>query len=934
MTDPLDIVDTFINADHTRRVDLCGGEDSGALIEVVKGLESLLHRDAKRVVAAGPVVAHFARDHGVVELAARSMRSTVTALAYTGEHARSIDLALEARQLAMSAGAAEEAARALVAAMHSRCETGQIDAAIEGGEIARRELLSLDRSDLAIRVDLNLGNVRKMQGEATLAIEHLERVLGAISEDDPIRPHALNAVGECWFVLDDLVRSERAFRESESLLGDHDGLAWSIVVGNRADVASREGRYQEAIDLYRTARKRCEDLELESTAARLTLESGEVLGHAGLIDEAISEIKDALDRLERLEMSFESGRACMSLGALQMRMGRFEESIVFLDRAERFFNSIDNQRMVERSQLLAVESAMRLGRLDSAEAMLNSIRGDRGLGEPSAEDVKWWFLYSQMSHRRGKAPDALGAARTMLEIALKLGLQTLIIDAETNLAENLIRMGFINDGLTTARAAAEGLDRIREGFTASRLRGAFLASRTGPYQALVAALVARGRPGDIEEAFLLAERARSRDLVERIDAGLGSMEDLDPEIEAIRRRLRALYASLDDDGLDDQRRSRIDVRQREIDRLEIDLDRRLVGRRAEVSTETAFQSMDDVRGVVPHAGAILQYFSCGDRMYAFTLVDGRASAIELPADMSAIESAVTELHFQCRRRLRGDVGPGLGSRMKAMCDGILTYLYDVLVEPLGSEIHGVSRWLVVPHGPLVAVPFHALRNEGRYVIDDIVVTSTPSLEMAQRLADMPHRGSGVLVATVSDRRAPAIQAEGDRVAEVHDSVRRLDGEEADSKRVLEALSTVEIAHIACHGRFLPGSPRSSGLRLSDRWVTIRDIRELPRTPPVVILSGCETGLHPQAGANELLGLSRSFAGGGSRSVVASLWSVHDSTSTRLMTRMHERLSNDAQVEIGEVLSEAQREIQRESPHPAFWAPFFCSEPSRLDSESM
>ena len=926
MSDPTDILEAFIEADVPRRVDLCGGKDVPILVEVVKGLEALLVRDAKRVVSAGPEVANFARNLGDAELAARSMRSTVTALAYTGEHGRSIELAMETRSLATAAGAGEEAARVLVAAMHPRCETGQIDAAIEGGEQAREELLQLGREDLAVRVDLNLGNIRKVQGEAGRAIEHLERVLATLAEDDPIRPHALNAMGECLFVLDDLERSDEAFRSAESLFGEGDALAWSIVVGNRADVAAREGRYQDALDLYKVARDRCEQLELDGPAARLALEFGEVLGHAGLIDEAIAEINAALIKLESNGLVFECGRACLSLGTLHMRMGRFEDSVDFLDRAGVHFESIGNRRMTKRGQLLAAEATLEMGQLDSAEAILSSMRGTRGLAEPTAEDVTWWYLFSRLAIKRGKLPDALGAARTTLEIATKLGLRTLIVDAQTNLADHLVSLGSIGDAVTLAREAVDEIDRIREGFTASRLRGSFLASRTGPYEALVAALVAQGRPEDIEEAFMLVERARNRDLVERLDRGLDPALDADPEIDGIRKRLRGLYASLDDDGIDEQRRSRMDARQREIDRLEIELDRRLLGRRSAAEEFRGFQSLREIENLVPTTGVIVQYFTCGERMFAFTLVDGEASAVELPDSVSELDSMVAELHFQCRRRLRGEVGPRLQQRMLEACEDVLASLYRSLVSPLPPAVRDSDRWLVVPAGPLVAVPFHALRDDTGYLLDRTVITTTPSLETAQRLSNLPHRGSGVLVATVSDERAPAIRIEGDHVAEAYDSVRRLDGAGADSRQVLDALSDVAIAHIACHGRFLPGSPRSSGLRLCDRWVTVRDIRELSSTPPVVVLSGCETGLHPQAGANELLGLARSFAAGGSRSVVASLWSVHDATSTRLMTRMHRELAKDSQREIGEILSEAQRDLREEAPHPAYWAPFFCSEP--------
>ena len=62
--------------------------------------------------------------------------------------------------------------------------------------------------------------------------------------------------------------------------------------------------------------------------------------------------------------------------------------------------------------------------------------------------------------------------------------------------------------------------------------------------------------------------------------------------------------------------------------------------------------------------------------------------------------------------------------------------------------------------------------------------------------------------------------------------------------------------------------------------------------------------------------------------VASLWSVHDTASTRLMTNMHKQLAasvHQAPLQVAEALRSAQISLREERPHPAFWAPFFCAE---------
>src|SRR5262245_32902108 len=122
---------------------------------------------------------------------------------------------------------------------------------------------------------------------------------------------------------------------------------------------------------------------------------------------------------------------------------------------------------------------------------------------------------------------------------------------------------------------------------------------------------------------------------------------------------------------------------------------------------------------------------------------------------------------------------------------------------------------------------------------------------------------------------------------------------------------------------------------------------------LVVLSGCETGLGKLSTGDELVGLTRAFIYAGTPSVVASLWSVDDSSTAHLMSSFYRNLKTMSKVE---ALRQAQLELIRgegrsdmlarrgiggvgklgETPsvplsapssnsvstsHPYFWAPF-------------
>ena len=73
------------------------------------------------------------------------------------------------------------------------------------------------------------------------------------------------------------------------------------------------------------------------------------------------------------------------------------------------------------------------------------------------------------------------------------------------------------------------------------------------------------------------------------------------------------------------------------------------------------------------------------------------------------------------------------------------------------------------------------------------------------------------------------------------------------------------------------------------------------------------------GRYRLRGRVHRLEGPGARSVVASLWEVHDESTVSLMKDFYERLTGGAPV--AEALAQAQRGARRRDPMALRWAPF-------------
>jgi CHAT domain-containing protein len=128
-----------------------------------------------------------------------------------------------------------------------------------------------------------------------------------------------------------------------------------------------------------------------------------------------------------------------------------------------------------------------------------------------------------------------------------------------------------------------------------------------------------------------------------------------------------------------------------------------------------------------------------------------------------------------------------------------------------------------------------------------------------------------------------------------------------------------VLHLATHGVFRADNPSFSSIKLADAWLTVRDLADLARGAQLVTLSACETGVNGINAGDEVIGLTRGLLSAGCSAVVASLWTVSDESTARLMERFYASLRGGAAP--SEALQAAMLGIRERYDHPYFWAPF-------------
>ena len=417
--------------------------------------------------------------------------------------------------------------------------------------------------------------------------------------------------------------------------------------------------------------------------------------------------------------------------------------------------------------------------------------------------------------------------------------------------------------------------------------------------------------GDASQAVRLMERAKARALLEEISAE-SYRTTLDVTAEDDARNLRKLLARalrtttgqesnlLELTKLKDQFAS---LYKKAVDRHSI---KPLAG--ASASAVVAASTANRV---------VLHYFVSENQVIVAGAANGELFLpVRLDCTRAQLQQLVDTLTFEISTREN--------------CHS-LKALYAALVKPIGSLLDNAAELVVVPHGLLHNVPFHALRiTERQYLIDKLPVRCAPNIGIERKASgkiSQPQPNESVLLAVsqtpyIALPPLEGVDREVDAISEVLGGTQLHKGSNATRRHVLRLQSGVKILHLACHGEFDFEDALLSRAYLADGPLYGYEIERLKSAPTIIVLSACETGLHRRMAGDETFGLVRAFLANGTKAVIASLWQVADESTAVLMSTFYKKLRYSTG-SVSEALRAAQRELRASANygHPFYWAPY-------------
>lgn len=514
--------------------------------------------------------------------------------------------------------------------------------------------------------------------------------------------------------------------------------------------------------------------------------------------------------------------------------------------------------------------------------------------------------------------------------------------------------------IADSQSALDAIEALRELQASSSRQAEAFSTWSEDYYWLSGRMIqeslAGSGPEDLERAFLVTERLRSRTLIDTLEAAravpaLGA--PLKQRRAAVLERISGVQRRLMDPDLPAGERASLS---RDLERLEMeeaDLRNQLNRATPAFSNLSGpdFATLTRVQQTLAPREALLSFqiapwedvrgeFAGGSWL---TVVTGSAAHVVRLPGRGEIRPAVRMWKGTFDRRNGSEAGPAV-------------VLYKTLLgKALEKLPPGIERLIIIPDDVLHQLPFAALRatKESPPLGERYELTLIPSATLwlgwkgrrpetapnpVLALADPPTPGGldGIQVASLE--RSAAVFSSAFRLGPLPyarqeseyavdhmggGSLRRLGDKAAEAYLKHAPLHEFGVLHFATHAVTDEVNPERSGVLLApgdpaeDGLLQIREIVDLYLQGRTVVLSACSTNTGTVLRGEGVMSLARAFFQAGAHTVVASLWPLRDDEAALFFDRFYDHLGDG--LSVAAALHAAQRDRIEAGAPAAAWA---------------
>jgi len=741
----------------------------------------------------------------------------------------------------------------------------------------------------------------------------------------------------------------------------------AIIMGNMGAAFEKLSDYPRALDYYHQALKIFQDLKNKGREAW-------ILGNIGAVTSKLGNDREALTYFEKARVTFQEigdkkyeGWVIGTMGAIYKGLGDHDKCLQCLTRALEIAKEIgDKQSEIDHLGNLG-SYYQELGENEkSAKYFDEGLKIAEEIGGKVAQSEI--LIFQGILHRNLKDYDrSIEDFKKSLKVANELGVLRPAWNSELGLAVTYEVKGDFGNALNHYKSALETVESIRGKLVTEEQKVGFLGETLKIYEGLIGLLFKmRDRDqnlGHIEEAFQVAERAKSRAFLEllaeaKVNLAAGIAQELENEEKALQKQLTEIQQKiLDPEVKADERESLYEtLRSLETRYNDFILDlRKKNPAYASVAYPEPY-TLDKARSqLLDDTTYILEFVVGEEQIYLWAISKDKILwARSFPREKGFLEKIADYQTQIAQRKINFNIRLGKD-------------IYDGLLKDALENIPRSSHLIIIPDGFLLRFPFEALvkelkGNRPTYLLEDYVVSYAPSASVlgeviarqrpsADRPADLLavgnpvfEDGGGAAKNPLEYLRAggmhltslPYAEKEVFSIAQLYQTKGKtaasyVRGDASEEVIKSGKAGSSKTLHFATHGLIDDRIPALSGLLLApsrkpegdDGFLRLNEIFQLKLQADLVTLSACETALGKEVRGEGIIGLTRAFFYAGARSVLASLWMVSDQSTSILMKDFY------AEYLDGEKPAPALRLAKikllgNKDPlyqHPFFWASF-------------
>ena len=866
-----------------------------------------------------------------------------------GAHEQGLDAAHQALEIARAMPSKPKEAQALAQLAQGWFNAGDIDAAFEA--IAGALELFRETQDVSGLVDglTTMGRLHAARGDydEAMASYGLAMEAAEAADLDGGVANVLSATAWQHHVNGDQERAVADAERAQAIYVEQ-GNTWAAggLYNTLGSARSSQGLYDEALRLHELSLAACRKWNDPYGSAAAHNNLGEVLRSLGDCEAAVAHFESALEIGERIRWLDVLTITAGNLAKCLQELDRPDEALGLIDRALRLAREERSTPRIADMLYYRGDLLYEFERLDeAAEALAEGLETAGAMGDAMIT-LTLASKLAAVDWKRGRldaAADRLDALLPRLEAARNPNMLWEPLFTRARVRRD---RGETGPAVDTFRAAIDALESVRTSMTDASAATGFQEEHSDVYRELADLYMLLGRE---EEAFEIIGLMKS-DEAREMGVGAGPRLEVEEqalvdEAESLRSDEARLVRLLRDElarPADRQRAELIGAWQAEIDSLKLRFMDFTSGLRdahpeAYARLEVSPVTFNQLRRGLHETEAFLEPVVLPDRVVVFVVRGGDEPLVyrETPAPESLVDGLIRDMRAGLEHP-DGDWETARAARLagrpmpEATVDPSVPArkLHALLIAPLAGDLVGVETLIVSPSGRLRYIPFAALYDGERYLLDRYevsVLTQAGTLTSRRPVAP----DASLLAFGNPDGTLAGAEAEVADLEEIWSPapVDAFYGADATKDRLRLEAGGHDILHLATHGVLLNDRPEASYLvlagddpadRLTFRDIVLLDLYETDLT----VLSACETAVGDHGEGKEIAGLAYNFEQTGAAAVIASLWMVNDAGTSQLMTGLYRNLRGGETSKAG-ALRAAQLALRNSDDyaHPYYWAPF-------------